>query len=217
MCNRVIGAGPGTWIVGLLASSAALTAAVVATGVASAQASLPLEAVRWQNQTLPGAVCKSRRPIRLHNHVAQIAHTDFGNVNSSGADTHLVLVGAAYNVTYGQLGGAGPAAAVDVVCSNNGGTADGQIRFADVVFSGSATSVRPVGLITPQQPPGSDLPHVALLGKVKWVDGQILVTEYWYGPNDPTCCASGRATTTWAYHAGKLITVRTVVTKRPTG
>ncbi len=185
--------------------------------MASAQVSLPLQAVGWQNATLPGAVCKASRPIRLHNHVAQIAHTGFGNVNSSGSDPDLVLVGAAYEVTYGQLGGVGPAATVDVVCSNNGGTADGQIRFAEIVFSGSATRVRAVGLITPQQPPSSDLSHVPLLGKVKWVNGRIVVAEYWYGPNDPTCCASGRATTTWAYHAGELTAVRTVVSKRPTG
>jgi hypothetical protein len=120
-------------------------------------------------------------------------------------------------VTYGQLGGVGPAAAVDVVCSNNGGTADGQIRFAEVVFSGSATNARAVGLITPQQPYRAKLSHVPLLGKVKWANGRIVVAEYWYGPNDPTCCASGRATTTWAYRTGKLTAVRTVVTKRPTG
>ena len=126
-------------------------------------------------------------------------------------------VAAAYDVTYGQLGGVGPAVAVDVVCSNNGGTADGQIRFADVVFRGSATRVRLVGLITPRQPHSSNVSHVPLLGKVKWVDGRIVVAEYWYGPNDPTCCASGRATTTWAYRTGKLTAVRTVVTKRPTG
>ncbi len=217
--DQVIGGRPEAWIGGLLASAAALAAAVAATAVASARVSLPLplQAVGWQNEILPGAVCKSSRSIRLHNHVAQIAHTGFGNVNSSGSDPDLVLVEAAYDVTYGQLGGVGRAATVDVVCSNNGGTADGQIRFADVVFSGSATSVRAVGLITPQQPPSSDLSHAPLLGMVKWVDGQIVVAEYWYGPNDPTCCASGRATTTWAYHAGALTAVRTVVTKRPTG
>ncbi len=77
-----------------------------------------------------------------------------------------------------KLGGV--AATVDVVCSNNGGTADGQIRFAEIVFSGSATRVRAVGLITPQQPPSADLSHVPLLGKVKWVNGRIVVTESWY-------------------------------------
>jgi hypothetical protein len=129
----------------------------------------------------------------------------------------LVRVAAAYDVTYGKLGGVGPAASVDAVCSNNGGTADGQIRFADVVFRGSATSVRLVGLITPRQPHSSNVSHVPLLGKVKWVHGRIVVDEYWYGPSDPTCCASGRATTAWAYRTGKLTAVRTVVTKRPTG
>jgi hypothetical protein len=216
MLRRVVATRDEIWIGGL-AAAAALAAAVAVAGVASAQTSLPLQAVGWKNETLPGTVCKSSSPIRLHNHVAQIAHTGFGDVNSFGSDPDLVRIAAANDVTYGQLGGVGPAATVDVVCSNNGGTADGQIRFADVVFSGSATSARPVGLITPQQPHRSKVSHVPLLGKAKWVNGRIVVAEYWYGPNDPTCCASGRATTTWAYSTGKLTAVRTVVTKRPTG
>jgi hypothetical protein len=152
----------------------------------------------------------------LHNHVAEIARTGFGDVNSSGSNPDLVRVAAAYDVTYGQLGGVGSAAAVYVACSNNGGTADGQIRFADAIFSGSATSVHSVGLITPQQPRRAKVSHVPLLGKVRWVGGRILAAEYWYGPNDPTCCATGRATTTWAYRTGTLTAIRTVVTKRPT-
>ena len=215
MLNRVL-ARHENWIGGL-ASAAALAAVVGVAGVASAQTTLPLQAVGWQNETLPGVACKSNSPIRLHNHVAQISHTGFGDVNSSGSNRDLVQVAAAYDVTYGQLGGVGPAAAVDVVCSNNGGTADGQIRFAEVVFSGSATNARAVGLITPQQPHPAAAGHVPLLGKVKWVNGRIVVAEAWYGPNDSTCCASGRATTTWAYRTGKLTAVGTVVTKRPAG
>jgi hypothetical protein len=216
MQNRVVTTRYKSWVGGL-AGAVALSALVGAAAGASAQTTLPLQAVGWQNETLPGAVCRATRPIRLHDHIAQIPHTGFGDVNSSGSNRDLVHVAAAYDVTYGQLGGVGPAAAVDVACSNNGGTADGQIRFADIVFSGSATSVRPVGLITPQQPHRAKVSHVPLLGKVKWVDGRIVVAEYWYGPNDPTCCASGRATTTWAYRTGKLTAVRTAVTKRPTG
>src|SRR5580693_8600888 len=176
------------WIGGL-ASAVALAAVVGVAGVASAQTTLALQTVGWQNETLPGAACDANSPIRLHNHVAQISHTGFGDVNSSGSNRDLVQVAAAYDVTYGQLGGVGPAVAVDVVCSNNGGTADGQIRFADVVFSGSAASVHPVGLITPRQPHPAKAGHVPLLGKVKWVDGRLVVAEYWYGPKDPTCCA----------------------------
>lgn len=215
MLDRVF-TGHENWI-GVAASAAAVAALVGTAAIASAQTALPLQAVGWRNETLPGAVCKASSPIRLHNHIARISHTGFGHVGSSGSDPDLVRVSAAYDVTYGQLGGVGPAAAVDVVCANNGGTADGQVRFADVIFGGSATSVRPVGLITPRQRHSSNVSHVPLLGKVKWVDGRIVVAEYWYGPNDPTCCASGRAITTWAYRAGKLTAVRTVVTKRPTG
>lgn len=216
MLNRPVSIRRENWIGGLV-GLAALAAGVAVAGLASAQTSLPLQAVGWQNEPLPGPVCKSSRAIRLHHHVAQIAHTGFGDVNSSGSDPDLVRVAAAYEVTFGQLGGVGPAAAVDVVCSNNGGTADGQIRFADVVFAGSASSAHSIGLITPQQPRRAKVSHVPLLGKVKWVGGRIVVPEYWYGPNDPTCCASGRATTTWAYRHGKLKAVRTVVTKRPAG
>lgn len=194
-----------------------MAAVVAVAGVASAQTPLPLQAVGWPNETLPGAVCRASRPIRLHSHVAHIAHTGFGDVNSSGSDPDLVQVAAAYDVTYGRLGGVGPAAAVDVGCANNGGTADGQLRFADVIFRGSAASVRPVGLITPRQPDRSKASHVPLLGKVKWVNGRVVVTESWYGPNDPTCCPSGRATSTWAYRAGTLTAVRTVITRRPAG
>ena len=136
MRDRAIRGRPEHWIGAILAGAAALATGLAATGMASAEASLPLQAVGWQNETLPGAVCKSSRPIRLHNHVAKIAHTGFGNVNSSGSDPDLVVVAAAHNVTFGQLGGVGPAAAVDVVCSNNGGTADGQLRFAGRHYAG---------------------------------------------------------------------------------
>jgi hypothetical protein len=214
-CSRLVGARRERHIAGL-GSLGVLAAVVLAgAGVAFAGTSGRLQTVGWANATLPGAVCKSRGPIELHKHLAQITRTGFGDVNSSGADHDLVLVSAAYRVTYGQLGGVGNAAAVDVLCSNNGGTADGQIRFADVVFPGSASGVRPLGLVTPQQPDSANLSHVPLLGKPKWVGGHIVVPEYWYGPNDPTCCASGRAITTWASRAGKLAAVRTVVTKRP--
>jgi hypothetical protein len=216
--SRLVRARPERCIAGL-GSLGALAAVVLAgAGVAFAGTPARLGVVGWANETLPGAVCKSRGPIQLRKHLAQIARTGFGDVNSSGADPDLVLVSAAYRVTYGQLNGVGSAAAVDVLCSNNGGTADGQIRFADVVFRGSASGVRQLGLITPQQPDSanlSHLSHVPLLGKPKWVGGRIVVVEYWYGPSDPTCCASGRATTTWAYRAGKLTAVRTVVTRRP--
>jgi hypothetical protein len=215
MLSRVLTTTRRKTGIGVLLNAAALVAVVGVGGAASAQTTLPLQAVGWQNEALPGAACKASRPIRLHHHVAQISHTGFGDVNSSGSNPDLVQVAAAYDVTYGHLGGVGHAAAVDVVCSNNGGTADGQIRFAEVVFGGSATSARAVGLITAQQPHRAKVSHVPLLGKVKWAHGRIVVAEYWYGPNDPTCCASGRATTTWAYRAGKLTAIRTVVTKRP--
>lgn len=212
----------GKQVIHLKLSSAlfpAVTEAVTIDVAGGAGAAFPakLHAVHWANATLPGLACDSASPIKLKNHDARIPQTGFGNVNSSGADHDLVVVYGAYRVTYGRLAGAGPAAAVDVVCSNNGGTADGQIRFADVIFGQSAHDIKPFGLITPQQPGRDPIDHVPILGKVSWMNGKIVVHEFWYGPRDSTCCATGRAVSTWAYRGGRLAVVKTVVTKQPVG
>lgn len=107
MLSRVVTTRYASWI-GALVSVAALAALIGAAAVASAQATLPLQAVGWQNEPLPGVVCKARSPIRLHNHTAQISHTAFGNVNSFGSDPDLVRVAAAYDVTYASSVALGP-------------------------------------------------------------------------------------------------------------
>jgi hypothetical protein len=44
--------------------------------------------------------------------------------------------------------------------------------------------------------------------------GRVVGREAFYGPNDGTCCPSGRARTVWTYrHSFRLATTR--VTKRP--
>ncbi len=192
------------------------TALVAVTGPATAISALaqspPLQAIDWANSILPGTVCESSRPIQLHDHSATLAHTGFGKVNSQ-PNPYVVDVHAASDVVYGSLAGVGNAAGIDVTCSNNGGTADGQLRFADVIFGGSASNIRTLGIITPQVSGATDN-HVPTLGTPKFSGGKIIVREAFYGPNDPTCCSTGRATTTWAYAHGKLKALRTIITKR---
>jgi len=108
MLNRFVTTRHKNWIGGL-AGAVALSALVGTAAVASAQTTLPLQAVGWQNDTLPGAVCRASSPIRLHDHIAQISHTGFGDVDSFGSNPDLVGVAAAYDVTYGQLRGVGRA------------------------------------------------------------------------------------------------------------
>jgi len=194
-----------------VSATAVLALAGLAVAVSAVAESRPLQAIDWANSVLPAAVCKASKPIELHDHSATLARTGFGNVNSH-PNPYVVDVYAASDVVDGNLAGVGNAAAVDVTCSNNGGTADGQLRFADVIFGGSVSKVRTLGIITPRISGGPG--HVPLLGTPKFSGGKIIVAEAFYGPNDATCCATGRATTTWVYTHGKLTALRTVITKR---
>ena len=72
-----------------------------------------------------------------------------------------------------------------------------------------------VGIITPQQPLNPNTPHVPLLGSVDIQPGRIIAHEFWYGAADPTCCASGRAETIWAYHNDAIQPTKTIVEKQP--
>ncbi len=188
--------------------------AVVATAWGQGQqVGPPLQAVNWADSGLPGAVCKASKEIVLKNHTATLSKTGFGNVDSHGDPDQVIVYGAG-DVEYGTVGAAKePAAAIDVMCSNNGGTADGQLRSARVMFGGQVGATKLLGIITPQHPSARDQ-HVPLLGKVTFSGGDLTVREYFYGANDPTCCASGRATTTWELSKGKLKAINTVVTKR---
>jgi len=188
-----------------------LALAGLAFAVSAVAKSPPSQPIDWANSVLPGAVCKSSKPIELRNHSATLTRTGFGNVNSH-PNPYVVDVYAASDVVYGNLAGVGDAAAVDVTCSNNGGTADGQLRFADVIFGDLESKARTLGIITPRTSGSRD--HVPLLGTPRFSDGKIIVGEAFYGPNDRTCCATGRATTTWAYSHGKLTALHTVITRR---
>jgi hypothetical protein len=119
-------------------------------------------------------------------------------------------------VSYGDLTGDGrDVAAVSVICSNDGGTADGQLAFADIVFGAVEGHLRVLGILRPQQPltPASD--HVPTMTEVMIGPGQIIGPQNWYGPNDPTAGGSGRATTTWRYSHSEFRVARTVVLQQP--
>ena len=153
-----------------------------------------LHNVDWADETLPGAVCGAKQPIRLHHHTAV--------VNSTGwAKYRRVTVDSGWNpVVYGDLDGDGQdEAALVVDCNNGGGTADGVMAYAQVIFTAGEKSPRVLGVVTPQ----SSITYGAPLVQVKIEPGKIVAHEFWYGPKDGTCCASGRVTTVWKYVNGK--------------
>ena len=167
-----------------------------------------LHKVDWANITLPGAACGATQPIQLHDGEAAIRHSvePWWNV--------VVVYGGL--ASYGDLNGDGrDEAAVYVICSNDGGTADGQLAFADVIFGSVGKSLRVLGIITPKQPFSLSTPHVPLLGKPKIQRGKVIAYERWYGPHDGTCCPSGQVKTIWTYANGTLRASRTIIVQKP--
>jgi hypothetical protein len=179
-----------------------------------------LRKVDWANVSLPGAVCAASRPIHLHHHTAFLKEVPrrWAHLLSSQREQGLrrgVRVDAGWEpVSYGTLGDGGPdAAALVVSCNNGGGTADGALAYAWVIFTGHPRNLDVAGIVTPQGPQSPhELPSTITLA---FKDGGIKAREYWYGHRDGTCCPSGRATTIWTYAAAQLRPSPAVTTRQP--
>jgi hypothetical protein len=171
--------------------------------------SADLHAVHWNEVVLPGAACGAARPIRLRRH-----HRAFVR---SALEPWWPLVEVFTNgVSYGDLDGDGrDEAAITVVCSNGGGTGGGQLGFAAVVFAARGNALKVVGIIAPRQPLVPGQVHVPVLGRIGIQPGKLIAQEAWYGRNDGTCCASGRATTLWKYTRSSLRPSVTAVQRPP--
>ena len=173
--------------------------------------SLDLHAVDWSNFAVPGRSCLRAHDIHLHDGRALLRDNVRGHPSypsGTGPRYDLLELG---RVMYGDFRGDGhDDAAVSLGCSNNGGTADGLLLDSFAVYSGRAGKVIYLGLITPQHQPRNVLPTLPEIASI--APGKITVQEAWYGPNDMTCCPNGRATTTWALSAGKVVAVATKVT-----
>jgi len=180
------------------------TAPTVGASVSTRGEALP--AVEWADATVPGGWCGSTAPITLSDWMATIT-------SSLNQDQTTAVV--ASKPSFGSIGGSiGEVAVLPVGCNNGGGTADGQLAFALVVFDGTRSSPHLFAVLTPRQPSGDDADHTPLLSLAKIASGRIVVREAWYGSNDPTCCSTGRATTTWALDNGRL-KPSTVVRRQP--
>lgn len=162
--------------------------------------------VDWSSVTVPGQVCDAPQPIQLTRRGATINAPP-----GLGAGTPQVMIGA-WEVVYGDLNGAAPSvAALGVMCTNTGRTADGQIKDSWVVYSDVRGSLQVIGMMTPQI---LGTGHVPLFddrpGGIEIRPGTITVKQRWYGPHDGTCCPSGRATTVWTYANSVLSPTSTV-------
>lgn len=200
---------PGPWtILGVAAPAQPQSSYAVRIGTDD------LRKVDWADAALPGSACGAASVIRLKDDAATV----LGPADGWWSVLDVGLAGTPSEIRYGQLGRSGLHVAVVLAeCNNGGGTADGQLNFFDVVFSASADQLHIVGIITPRQPLEPFTPHVPLLGAGDVRDGEIVVPEYWYGPDDPTAGGTGLATTTWEYTGGHLHVRQTVINRQPNG
>jgi hypothetical protein len=163
---------------------------------------------------LPGAVCGAGEPIPARKRSAWVH-----SVVWPWWSIVSVSIGRPRREdgNYGDLekGWVDDAAALYVSCSNGGGMAAGQLAFTAVIFVLRSHTLRPVGVITPQQPEYPAAGHVPILGSVEILSGKVIAEEVWYGLGDGTCCPTGRAATVWNYDKGTLTPERTVVIVPP--
>ena len=165
--------------------------------------------------TVPGAAClQTRQLLQVRNGGLRIRDRR-GYPDRPGGVPYFNLTGSLNGIVYGDLEGGGVSdAAVPLMCDNNGGSADGQLLFSIAIFSGKGGDRHLIGLITPRVQPKAD--HVTIIGTfdnaVMVAPHRLLIREVFYGTHDPTCCPSGRATTTWTYQFGRLTPAASQVT-----
>jgi hypothetical protein len=200
--------------VALLLSSAAAGFGSERSRAAAPAAALDLHKVDWSSVTLPGAVCGASKQIRLHH-----GRVFFSPIPRRWSRDHfygkrgVTVDSGLAPVVFGDLAGnGGDDAGLSVDCTNGGGTADGVLLYSWVIFSGAGDRLSVLGIVTPRVQPSGELP--TLIGIVIR-PGKITAHEFFYGPADPTCCASGRATTIWTYTHGALRPGVPVITRRP--
>ena len=190
----------------IIALVTALTSAVltVGTGTAFAQPaghSLNLHHVRWGNVAVPGKLCRVNGPIRLHHGDAKLRHSGFGPLDVSEQGP-----------TYGNLGNGQQVAALQVWCSNQGGTAAGELAEGLVVFSGAGGRLHVLGTLTPQYYPHTRV-HIPFVAVKSIGSERIVTTEFFYNSADADCCPGGRALTTWHWNGHSFKPGRTTIVR----
>jgi hypothetical protein len=181
---------------------------------AAIASALNLHEVDWSDVTLPGAACGASHPIRVRDGHASISPVPQRFSKDSFYGKRAVNVDSDWDpVVFGDLTrGGGSDAGIVVSCNNGGGTADGALLYSWVVFSGAHGRLSPIGVVTPRVQSPRELPTLL---EITIEPGAVVAHESFYGATDPTCCASGRATTVWTYANGALRPGTPTITSTP--
>lgn len=175
---------------------------------------LDLHKVDWANATLPGAVCGAPHPIHLHHGKAFVSPIPHRFSHADFYGEHGVTVSAGPKAdAYGDLTSSGTEdAGLNVVCTNGGGTADGQLLWSWVIYSDRGAKPSVLAVVFPRVQLPKEMPTLL---QIAMRPGKLTAHEYFYGPYDGTCCSTGRAITIWTYTHGALVPGVPVITKEP--
>ena len=155
---------------------------------------LNLRRIQWSSVVIPGWPCRALGYVHLKDYSASVKHSSYGPES----------IGIVPPPSYGDvLGNGHDVAAVDVWCSNQGGTAAGQIANLYLVFSGESGKLRLIGTLRP----GTSLPnaHPSFLLGAQISVGRIIATERWYRPDDSDCCPSGTTVMAWRWTGNHFV------------
>jgi len=160
-----------------------------------------LRQVNWANIAIPVKFCAVPGLVKLKQSQGTAVSGKWGKIHIF-EDSHIL---------YGRLQGySGEDAAIPVWCDNGGGTADGQLAQAYLIFNQRGTGLTLIGTITArEQPPGV---HISYITSISFKQNSIIAHEVWYRPSDATCCPSGTALTPWAPAHGQLVPGRPDIT-----
>ena len=126
-----------------------------------------------------------------------------------------VQVGFEKPVRYGTVMADGrPEAFVPIWCTNGGGTAGGQLGQGLIVYHQTRHGLAVTGIITTSQ--SNDQTMAYFNNEATRIDrGRVTLEEFFYGPDDSTCCPTGRAEDVWIVEGGTLVQSESHVTRQP--
>lgn len=198
------------------------TSPTTSTELATTTTTQSLQSISWSSVTVPSAVCPGlAQPVKL-TPTTEVTGT-FGEATIPAPAGHSFGTADDFiqesETLYGSLGPGENIAALNVWCSNTGGTVDGQIQNSLVIYTWVSGQLTVLSTLTPQQPPEGGS-HVSgfdtSAGGITISTGAITTQEAFYGPQDFTCCPTGRATTVWTFN-GHTFSPSTTVQVQPTG
>lgn len=166
----------------------------------SSAAPVDLRALDWASFAIPGSLCRSAKPIRLHDGTAINVPSDFDGPEENMAQD---VRASTDKIVYGDVTGDGhDEAALPVLCANHDSTAAGQTAMGIMIFDGSSGQAALLATLTSQQPRVGEPPN--FLAVTEMGAGKVAAVDTYYRQDDPNCCPSGNATETWSYRNGTL-------------